>query len=93
MVSRFFRDCIAVADFHASTTVAAFILADKGLERIGDELYGLLDELASKGEFLTEEEKMRQLTLDDLVPPEELIRGLREAKSIWVVPHHNPDPE
>jgi phosphoesterase RecJ-like protein len=57
------------------------------------QIDGLLDELASQGEFLTEEEKMRQLTLDDLIPPDELIRGLREAKSIWVVPHHNPDPD
>ncbi len=65
---------------------------DDSVEK-GLEIDGLLDELASKGEFLTEEEKMRQLTLDDLVPPEELIRGLREAKSIWVVPHHNPDPD
>jgi phosphoesterase RecJ-like protein len=65
---------------------------DDSVEK-GLEIDGLLDELASKGEFLTEEEKMRQWTLDDLVPPEELILGLREAKSIWVVPHHNPDPD
>ena len=57
------------------------------------EIDGLLDDLASKGEFLTEEEKLKQMTLDDLNPPPELIRGLREAKSIWVVPHRNPDPD
>ena len=61
---------------------------EKGLEM--DEL---LDDLASKGEFLTDEEKKRRMTLDDIVPTPELIRGLREAKSIWVVPHHNPDPD
>ena len=65
---------------------------DDSVEK-GLEMDDLLDELASKGEFLTEEEKMRNMTLDDLTPPEELIRGLREAKSIWVVPHHNPDPD
>jgi phosphoesterase RecJ-like protein len=65
---------------------------DDSVEK-GLEMDGLLDELASKGEFLTEEEKMRQMTLDDLTPPAELIAGLREAKSIWVVPHHNPDPD
>ena len=61
---------------------------EKGLEM--DEI---LDGLASQGEFLTDEERKRQMTLDDLTPPPELIRGLRDAKSIWVVPHHNPDPD
>ncbi|MCK9996304.1 MAG: 30S ribosome-binding factor RbfA, partial [Candidatus Krumholzibacteria bacterium] len=65
---------------------------DDSVEK-GLEMDDLLDELASKGEFLTDEEKMRNMTLDDLTPPDELIRGLREAKSIWVVPHHNPDPD
>ena len=61
---------------------------EKGLEM--DEI---LDGLKDKGEFLTEEEKKRMMTLDDVTPPTELIRGLREARSIWVVPHHNPDPD
>jgi len=57
------------------------------------EMDDLLNELANKGEFLTEKEKMRKLTLEDLIPPPEVISGLRKAKSIWVVPHHNPDPD
>jgi phosphoesterase RecJ-like protein len=65
---------------------------DDSVEK-GLEMDTLLDDLASKGEFLTDEEKKRQMTLDDLEPTPELIRGLREAKSVWVVPHHNPDPD
>ena len=65
---------------------------DDSVEK-GLEMDDILNDLASKGEFRTEEEKMKQLTLDDLVPPAELIHGLREAKSIWVAPHHNPDPD
>ncbi len=65
---------------------------DDSVEK-GLEMDDLLNDLASKGEFLTDEEKKRRMTLEDLAPPPELIRGLREAKSIWVVPHHNPDPD
>lgn len=49
--------------------------------------------MKDKGEFLDEEEKRKRLCLDDLEPPMELMRGLLEAKSIWVVPHFNPDPD
>ena len=59
----------------------------------GLELDNVLDEMAHHGEFLTEAQKKKQLTLDDLQPPDELIRGLRAASCLWIVPHHNPDPD
>ncbi len=59
----------------------------------GMEIEGVLDELAARGEFETEEDRMRRLTLEDLVPPTELLDGLRAARKAWVVPHHNPDPD
>ncbi len=59
----------------------------------GMEIDGVLDGLAARGEFETAEERMRQLTLDDLTPPAELLDGLRAAQKVWVVPHHNPDPD
>jgi len=42
---------------------------------------------------MSEEDKLRDMTLDDLKVPVELVRGLREAQTVWVVPHHNPDPD
>ncbi|MEN8008032.1 MAG: 30S ribosome-binding factor RbfA [Candidatus Krumholzibacteriota bacterium] len=65
---------------------------DDSVEK-GLEMDDILDDLKRKGEFLTEEEKKRMLCLDDIHPPAELILGLREARSVWVVPHHNPDPD
>ena len=65
---------------------------DESLVR-GEALDGLLNELKGKGEFLTEAEKRRQLCLDDLVPPAHLLTALRLARVVWVVPHHNPDPD
>jgi len=59
----------------------------------GMEIDGLLDELAEKGEFESEQDRLRRLALDDLVPPTELLDGLRAAAKVWVVPHHNPDPD
>ncbi|MBU8871680.1 MAG: 30S ribosome-binding factor RbfA, partial [Gemmatimonadales bacterium] len=59
----------------------------------GIELDQVFDGMADKGEFLTEDQKKKALTLEDLEPPSELIRGLREASSLWIVPHHNPDPD
>jgi bifunctional oligoribonuclease and PAP phosphatase NrnA len=59
----------------------------------GIELDQVLDGMAKKGEFLSPQEKQKQLTLEDLQPPRELVRGLREASSLWIVPHHNPDPD
>ncbi len=53
----------------------------------------LLDGLKDQGEFLTEDQKKRRLTLDDLEPPAALIQGLRAGTSFWLVPHHNPDPD
>ncbi|MCB1183272.1 30S ribosome-binding factor RbfA [bacterium] len=57
------------------------------------DMGALLDDLKDQGEFLTEEEKKRRLTLDDIEPPVELLRGLRAGQRFWVVPHHNPDPD
>lgn len=57
------------------------------------EMDELLDGLKDQGGMLTEEEKKRRLTLDDIKPPLELIRALREGDSFWLVPHHNPDPD
>jgi len=65
---------------------------DDSVEK-GLEMDDILDNLKRSGEFLTDDEKKRLMTLDDVQPPGELIRGLREAKSIWVVPHFNPDPD
>lgn len=59
----------------------------------GLEIDGLLDELEARGEFETEADRLRRMTLDDLTPPEELLDGLRAARRVWVVPHHNPDPD
>jgi len=57
------------------------------------ELDDVLDGLKAQGEFLSEADKKRQLTLDDITPPLELMRGLRAARTIWVQPHFNPDPD
>jgi len=65
---------------------------DESVER-GIEMDDLLADLEKQGEFLTEAEKLRRMTLDDLQPPVEIIRGLREARSLWIVPHFNPDPD
>ena len=57
------------------------------------ELDNVLDGLAAQGEFLSEEDRRKQMTLDDLEVPGELLDGLRQAERIWVVPHFNPDPD
>ncbi len=74
------------------TTPDLRFVYDESLVR-GEVLDGLLNELKGKGEFLTEAEKRRQLCLDDLVPPAHLLTALRLARVVWVVPHHNPDPD
>ena len=56
-------------------------------------LDNVLDELAAQGEFETEEERRKRLTLDDLEVPGLLLEGIRRARKIWVVPHFNPDPD
>jgi phosphoesterase RecJ-like protein len=53
----------------------------------------VLDGLAAQGEFLSEDERRKQMTLEDLDIPQELLTGISEARSIWVVPHFNPDPD
>jgi phosphoesterase RecJ-like protein len=65
---------------------------DETLER-SVALDSVLNELKDKGEFLTEEQKRRRLCLDDLQPPAHLLTALRLARVVWVVPHHNPDPD
>jgi bifunctional oligoribonuclease and PAP phosphatase NrnA len=59
----------------------------------GLELDSVLDDLAQKGEFKSEADKKREMDLDDLHPPLELVNGIRKADKIWVVPHFNPDPD
>lgn len=59
----------------------------------GLELDNVLDELADLGEFKTEEEKKREMDLEDLQPSYELIRAIRESVKVWIVPHFNPDPD
>ncbi len=71
---------------------ALHFMYDDSIERAMD-IGGLLDGLAKNGEFESPQERMRSMTLDDLTPPAELLDGLRAAKRVWVVPHHNPDPD
>ncbi len=59
----------------------------------GLELDNVLNELAEKGEFKSEEDRKKEMTLEEMKPPFELIQGIRKASKIWVVPHHNPDPD
>ena len=59
----------------------------------GLELDNVLDDLAEQGEFKTEEEKKREMDLEDLQPPYELIQAIRQSVKVWVVPHFNPDPD
>jgi len=53
----------------------------------------LLDDLKDRGDLMTEEERKRGMTLDDIDPPHELMQGLRRGEKFWLVPHHNPDPD
>ena len=53
----------------------------------------VLDDLADQGEFESDEERRKRLTLDDLEVPGELLAAIRDAERIWVVPHFNPDPD
>lgn len=59
----------------------------------GLELDNVLDDLAEKGEFKTEEEKKREMSLEDLQAPYELVQAIRKAVKVWIVPHFNPDPD
>lgn len=74
------------------TTPELRFVFDESLTR-GEALDGLLNELKNKGEFMTEDQKRRQMCLDDMQPPAHLITALRLARVVWVVPHHNPDPD
>lgn len=65
---------------------------DETLER-SVALDSVLNELKDKGEFLTAEQRRRRLCLDDMQPPAHLLTALRLAQVVWVVPHHNPDPD
>jgi bifunctional oligoribonuclease and PAP phosphatase NrnA len=53
----------------------------------------VFEDMKEKGEFLDEDARRKQLCLDDLEPPMELLKGIKEAKSLWIVPHFNPDPD
>ncbi len=59
----------------------------------GLELDNVLDQLAQNGEFKSEADRKKGMVLEDLIPPFELVQGIRRAEKIWVVPHHNPDPD
>ncbi len=59
----------------------------------GLELDSVLDDLAKQGEFKSETQKKREMVLEDLEPSVELIKGIREAAKVWIVPHFNPDPD
>lgn len=52
-----------------------------------------LRELEEQGEFVDEATKLRELELDDLEPDPSLLEALREAESIWIAGHWNPDPD
>lgn len=56
-------------------------------------LDNVLDGLAAEGEFRTEEDKKREMELEDLAVPPDLLEGLYDAECVWIVPHHNPDPD
>ena len=53
----------------------------------------MLDEMATQGEFKSEADKKREMDLEDLEVPADLIAGLRDAECLWIVPHFNPDPD
>lgn len=59
----------------------------------GVDMDTVLNELAAQGEFVTEEQRRKRMTLEDLEVPAELLDGIRQASSLWVVPHFNPDPD
>jgi phosphoesterase RecJ-like protein len=53
----------------------------------------VLKDLEESGEFVAEEERRRQLSLEDLTPPDDFLSALCRGESFWVVPHWNPDPD
>ena len=65
---------------------------DDSVER-GIGIGEVLDGLRGQGGFQSEEDRLRSLTLEDLEPPRDLLDGLRAASRLWIVPHHNPDPD
>ncbi len=65
---------------------------DESIER-SLELDQVLGQMAEHGEFLSEDEKKKRLVLEDFEPPAELIAGLRTARTLWIAPHFNPDPD
>jgi phosphoesterase RecJ-like protein len=65
---------------------------DEAMDR-GFEVEETLRDLEARGEFLDEAEKLRRLRLEDLEPDPVLLATLREAETIWIVGHWNPDPD
>jgi phosphoesterase RecJ-like protein len=53
----------------------------------------VLRRLEDRGEFETEADRRRRLTLAELQPPDELIAALCAGESFLIVPHWNPDPD
>lgn len=68
-----------------------FVYDDSVAKAIG--MGELLDGLKDQGEFLTAAEKKRRMALEDIQPPSSLVKGLREGRRFWIVPHYNPDPD
>jgi phosphoesterase RecJ-like protein len=67
-------------------------LYDDSADRSG-EVDQVLRDLAARGEFESEEQRLRRLELEDLAPPSDLVDRLMAARRTWVVPHWNPDPD
>lgn len=65
---------------------------DDSLDR-SEAVEAVLKDLAARGEFRSEAERRRALTLADFVPPRDLLEPLRAARTIWIAPHFNPDPD
>ena len=65
---------------------------DDSMDR-GFGIEAKLRELEQQGEFESEQERLRRLRVEDLEPAAELLEPLREAGSVWITGHWNPDPD
>ena len=65
---------------------------DDTLEK-GMSVDEILSDLADKGEFKDEAERNRDRDLASLEPPLDLMKAIERGRTVWVVPHWNPDPD
>lgn len=65
---------------------------DEAIDR-GFGVEAVLRDLEARGELTDEAQRRRRLTLADLRPPAELLRGLAAGQRFWICPHWNPDPD